>query len=169
MPARKLNGRFLTEVFNLKGDPITENLSSVGRGETSMQTNQAAEQAAISAAERWLALVDAANYAESWNQASSLLKSGVQTSVLFKRGVREQQWRSSTAAVQTQLGKVEARSLRSKRYAEQLPGEPDGEYVVIEYDASFGSKKNAVEKVIVKKDQDGEWRVSGYKVILGHI
>jgi len=121
----------------------------------------------MSASERWLALVDAANYAESWKQTSSLFKSGVQTSVLFKRGISEEQWRSTTAAAQTHLGKVESRSLRSKRYAEDLPGEPEGEYVVIEYEASFGSKKNGVEKVILTKDQEGEWRVSGYKVILG--
>src|SRR5215471_17591981 len=128
-----------------------------------MQTNEAAEEAATSTAERWLALIDGADYAESWNQASSLLKSGVETSVLFKRGISEDQWRSTTATAQTHLGKVESRTLRSRRYVEELPGEPEGEYVVMEYEASFGSeKKNGVEKVILTKDHDGEWRVSGY-------
>jgi len=135
-----------------------------------MQTNEAAEEAATSTAERWLALIDGADYAESWNQASSLLKSGVETSVLFKRGISEDQWRSTTATAQTHLGKVESRTLRSRRYVEELPGEPEGEYVVIEYEASFGSeKKNGVEKVILTKDHDGEWRVSGYKIMLGQI
>ena len=135
-----------------------------------MQTNEAAEEAATSTAERWLALIDGADYAESWNQASSLLKSGVETSVLFKRGISEDQWRSTTATAQTHLGKVESRTLRSRRYVEELPGEPEGEYVVMEYEASFGSeKKNGVEKVILTKDHDGEWRVSGYKIMLGQI
>ena len=134
-----------------------------------MQTNEAAEEAATSTAERWLALIDGADYAESWNQASSLLKSGVQTSVLFRRVASEAEWRSTIAAAQKQLGKVESRSLRSKRYAEELPGEPEGEYVVIEYEASLGGKKNGVEKVILTKDHDGEWRVSRYKIIFGHI
>ena len=81
----------------------------------------------------------------------------------------EQQWQSSAGALQTQLGKAESRSLRSKRYADELPGQPDGVYVVLEFETSFASQKNGVEKVTVMKEEDGEWRVSDYKVIAGHI
>jgi len=131
-----------------------------------MQIDQAAEQAAIAAAERWLASVDAGVYAESWNQTSSLFKSGIQTSSLFKPGISEQQWQSSLAAIQTQLGRAVSRNLKSKQYAEELPDEPEGEYVVLKYDTSFERKKNGVETVILMKDKDGAWRVSGYRVVL---
>jgi hypothetical protein len=43
-----------------------------------------------------------------------------------------------------------------------LPGAPDGEYVVIQFEASFEKKKAAVETVTPMVDEDGEWRVSGY-------
>ena len=45
-----------------------------------------------------------------------------------------------------------------------LPGAPDGEYVVIQFDTSFTNKKVAVETVTPMKDEDGIWRVSGYYV-----
>jgi hypothetical protein len=54
--------------------------------------------------------------------------------------------------------------LKSKQYAEELPGAPDGEYVVIEYETSFERKKNGTETITLMKDTDGEWRAAGYFV-----
>ena len=119
-----------------------------------MQNIEAAEQAAVIAAENWLALIDTDDKKESWNQAAAL----------FKSAVTSEQWNDSLRAAQTPLGKVVSRKLKSQRYAEELPGAPDGEYVVIEYETSFEKKKNAVETVVPMKDTNGEWRVSGYFV-----
>lgn len=119
-----------------------------------MQVNESAEHAAVTAAEKWLALVDANDFAESWNQAASL----------FKAAVSAQQWHASLEAAQVPLGKVVSRNLKSKQYAEELPGAPDGEYVVIQYETSFERKKNGTETITPMKDKDGEWRVSGYYV-----
>jgi len=114
-----------------------------------------------------LALADAGRYAECWNQTSSLSKSGIQTSSLFIPGGSEQQWQSSFAAFQADLGRAVARSLKSKQYAEELPYEPEGEYVVLKYETSFERKGNGVETVILMKEEDGAWRVSRYTVVLG--
>jgi len=119
-----------------------------------MQNNEIAEQAAITAAENWLALIDNSDTAESWNQAASL----------FKAAVSSEQWKASLEAAQVPLGKVVSRELKSKRYAEELPGAPDGEYVVIEYETSFQKKRNGTETITPMKDTDGEWRVAGYFV-----
>jgi hypothetical protein len=43
-----------------------------------------------------------------------------------------------------------------------LPGVPDGEYVVVQFDTSFEKKKTAIETVTPMKEPDGRWRVSGY-------
>jgi hypothetical protein len=134
-----------------------------------MKTNEAAEQSAVAAAEKWLALLNTTDYAECWDQTSSVFRSGIQTSSLFKSGVSRQQWQSSVGALQTQLGKAVARSLTAKRYAQESPGEPEGEYVVLEYETSFEGRRDGVETVTLMKDQDGEWRVSGYHFVLGHI
>ncbi len=132
-----------------------------------MQVDQTAEQAAIAAAENWLALVDTGDYAQSWNQTSSLSKSGIQTRWLFKPGCSEQQWHSSLAEFHTQFGRALSRNLKSKQYAEELPYEPEGEYVVLKYETSFERYNNGVETVTLMKEKDGAWRVSGYLVVLG--
>ena len=46
--------------------------------------------------------------------------------------------------------------------SEALPGAPDGEYVVIQYESSFEHKQSAIETVTPMLDTDGKWRVSGY-------
>jgi hypothetical protein len=54
--------------------------------------------------------------------------------------------------------------LRSKHYTNTLPGAPDGEYVVIQYETSFENKKSAIETITPMLDEDGRWRVSGYYI-----
>lgn len=110
------------------------------------------EKAAQAAAEAWLALVDAGNYAQSWTDASTL----------FRRAIDQAGWEKALTGVRTPLGSVVSRSLKSAKYATSLPGAPDGEYVVIQYDTSFTNKRNAVETVTPMKEPDGSWRVSGY-------
>lgn len=132
-----------------------------------MQTNEAAEQAAVSAAEEWLALVDAGDFEESWEHMASLFKSGISEKHFFKSGVSKQQWHSSLRTAQDSLGKAVLRRLKSKRYTEALPWEPDAEYVVIEYETTFKRQMNRTETVILMKESDGEWRVSGYKFKIG--
>ena len=117
-----------------------------------MQDKEIAEQAAVIAAENWLALIDNNDIKESWNQAASL----------FKSAVSSNQWKSSLKAAQTPLGKALSRKLKSKQYTEELPVAPDGEYVVIEYETSFERKRNGTETITPMKDTDGEWRVAGY-------
>jgi hypothetical protein len=131
-----------------------------------MQMNETAEQAAIKAAEKWLALVDAGAFAETWDKLSSISKSGTQSSSFFKPGISQQQWQSSLADLHIQFGSALSRNLKSKQYAEELPDEPEGEYVVLRYDTSFEHKKRLAETVILLKDRDCEWRVSAYRVMI---
>ena len=119
-----------------------------------MQINEEAELAAQVAAEKWLTQIDFANYDESWNLASEL----------FKKSVSLEKWTESIKSVQDSLGTVLSRALKSKQYATELPGAPDGEYVVIQYETTFENKQSGTETVTPMKDKDGEWRVSGYFV-----
>ncbi len=45
-----------------------------------------------------------------------------------------------------------------------LPGVPDGDYVVIQYEASFENKRSAVETITPVLDEDGAMRVAGYYI-----
>ena len=50
----------------------------------------------------------------------------------------------------------------SATFAKTLPGAPDGQYVVIQFNTSFKKKKSAVETITPMLDKDKKWRVSGY-------
>ena len=85
------------------------------------------EAAAILAAEKWLAIVDRGEYAESWKEAAEL----------FRNAVRPEQWEQSMQAARKPLGKLLSRKVKNKAYKSSLPGAPDGEYVVIQFETSF--------------------------------
>jgi hypothetical protein len=110
------------------------------------------EDAAQTAAESWLKLVDDGKYAASWEQAAKV----------FKGAVKQADWGHMAGGVRAPLGKLVSRRLKSRDYTEKLPGAPDGRYVVIRYDTVFENKAAAVETVTPMADPDGAWRVSGY-------
>jgi hypothetical protein len=116
--------------------------------------DQSGEEAAVEASQSWLALVDEGNYSGSWREAAEY----------FRTAVTAQQWQRSMTAFRKPLGKVVSRRLKSKQYTNALPGAPDGEYVVIQYETSFENKKSAVETITPMLDKDGKWRVSGYYI-----
>ena len=110
------------------------------------------EDAAAAVAETWLKVVDEARYGQSWEDAASL----------FKKAVTKDQWSAAARSAREPLGKVLSRKRKSHEFKRSLPGAPDGEYVVIQYDSSFENVKAAVETIVPTKDADGAWRVSGY-------
>jgi hypothetical protein len=110
------------------------------------------QERAVEATRNWLALVDQGNYGKSWETAAGY----------FKGAVTEKQWEQAMNAVRSPLGKVISRRLKSKHYVTSLPGAPDGEYVVIQFETSFEKKKSSVETITPMKEKDGTWRISGY-------
>jgi len=59
---------------------------------------------------------------------------------------------------------VRSRKIASSEVKHSLPGAPEGEYVLIQYDTQFEHQAHAVETVVPMRDQDGNWKVSGYFV-----
>jgi len=104
------------------------------------------------AARDWLKLTDSGQYAASWEKASSF----------FRAAITAEDWEQSLQGARPAYGALQVRELGSASYATTLPGAPDGEYVVFEFNARFENKAAAVETVTVMKDIDGVWRVGGY-------
>jgi hypothetical protein len=121
---------------------------------TARAADQAAVDEATKAADRWLKLVDAGDYKQSWETASSL----------FRNAITEDQWAKQVGSARKPLGQLVSRKFKSAQYATSLPGAPDGKYVVIQYDGVFRNKSAAVETVTPMLDKDGQWRVSGYYI-----
>lgn len=114
--------------------------------------NSQVENKAVDAAKAWLSIVDGGNYADSW----------VEASVLFKGSVQQAQWVETMETARKPFGKNISRKLKSASYSTTLPGAPDGEYVLIQFESSFENKKSAIETITPMMDKDGKWRVSGY-------
>jgi hypothetical protein len=112
------------------------------------------EAAAGTVAEKWLGLVDQGKYDESWKEASTI----------FRGAVTAAQWGQLVETSRKPLGKLLTRKVGSKTYTTSLPGVPDGQYVVVEFETSFENKKAAIETVTPMLDKDGTWRVSGYYI-----
>ena len=112
------------------------------------------EKKAVSAAEKWLSMVDKGKYSDSCQGAAEYLRNAI----------NQEQWNRSLQAVRKPLGEVASRQMKTATYKTSLPGAPDGEYVVIQFDTSLENKKAAIETVTPMMDQDGTWRVSGYYI-----
>ena len=106
---------------------------------------------ARAAADAWLVLTDTGQYQQSWEQ----------TAASFQASVTNTHWQSALQAVRLPLGKLRTRVFKGATYTRSLPGAPDGEYVVIQYESSFKHKAFAVETVTPSREKDGSWRVAG--------
>ncbi|HEV2199773.1 MAG TPA: DUF4019 domain-containing protein [Bryobacteraceae bacterium] len=102
-------------------------------------------------AESWLSLVDNRQYAESWTEASAY----------FRARVARQQWVDMVKSVREPIGALKSRKTLKITTATSLPGAPDGEYTVIQFQSSFQNKASAVETLTLMKD-GGQWRPAGY-------
>jgi hypothetical protein len=112
------------------------------------------EDAALAAAEKWLKLIDAGDYAKSYDEAAAL----------FKGAMTQEKWRLAVNGARRPLGKVISRKLKSREYTTTVPDAPAGQYVVIQFETAFERRHDTVETVTPMLDPDGSWRVSGYHV-----
>lgn len=112
---------------------------------------QSNEEAAETAVLDWLSYIDSGQYVTSWNNAAAV----------FKDQIDAQQWESAAINARSPLGELRGRTTITAEYTTSLPGAPDGEYVVLQFDAEFANKANGVETVTAVLE-NGTWRVAGY-------
>jgi len=135
-------------VLLVAGISLCATCGSVSGGETRP------EDAAQPVATQWLALVDATKYVESWEGMSPG----------FKKEVSKRKWKSTMEKIRGPLGKLTSRKLKSAEHSKELPGAPEGEYVVLQYDSDFERRSAAVEKITLILGRDLNWRVCSYAV-----
>jgi len=117
-------------------------------------SNPEAEAAALKAAKAWVLLIDEGRYAESWDASSSY----------FQNLVSKEEWTNQLRGVRGPLGKNLSRQVKARQYRTTLPGAPDGEYVIVQFQSSFEHKNAALEGVTPVREKDGTWRAMGYVV-----
>ncbi len=114
-------------------------------------TSDTSEAASNGAAMEWLALVDDQNWSESWRRAGSF----------FRSSVSEEAWSSSASSLRNPLGALKSRAVLKVTKATSLPGAPDGEYELIEFQSNFENKRMAIETLVLQKEGE-TWKAVGY-------
>ncbi|WP_348708157.1 DUF4019 domain-containing protein [uncultured Pseudoalteromonas sp.] len=112
---------------------------------------KAEELEVINRAKSWLVLIDNGQYQQSWQQTDSL----------FKQAMPQSNWSNVLKQVRVPLGKVILRKNLSLMKYDSLPGTPDGEYVIIQFQSQFMNKEQAVETISLSKNS-GQWQPLGY-------
>ena len=113
---------------------------------TSPPAATAAEAAHVTAAKRFLALIDADNWDASWNA----------TGQSFKALNTVKIWTDVSTDVRKRLGVCQGREQTS---AEFVPAPPYG-YWIVKFRARYANRANAIETVSLMREND-EWRVVG--------
>lgn len=110
--------------------------------------------AAQRAAEAWLALVDRAQYAASWDSAATV----------FQRAGTPQQWATAVKQVRGQVGPLNGRTVQRSQLTNTLPNVPPGEYAIFLFRSVAGAGKAIGETVIMQRDGARGWRLAAYVV-----
>jgi hypothetical protein len=108
----------------------------------------------VPVARAWLALLDNGKIEQSWQQAAKPLQVAI----------AKDKWIETVKSARGPLGKFQSRKLLSATYTTSVPGAPDGQYMVVQFETSFENKQQAIETVTPMLEADGTWRVSGYFV-----
>lgn len=106
----------------------------------------------IQASQKWLALLDAGKAGAAWDVSSAHLKSVVNRA----------KWIEGITAARKPFGKLDTRKAEKFARSHELPGAPEGDYSIIEFESVFANGKKASEHVIWMLEKGDVWRVSGY-------
>jgi len=61
----------------------------------------------------------------------------------------------------TPLGPRLSRQFKQVQHTKSMPGAPDGDYVVMQFDTRFANKQAAVETVTFMQEKHGTWKAVG--------
>jgi hypothetical protein len=101
---------------------------------------------------RWLSGIDAGECDQSWKDAAGF----------FQKSITAEAWNEALTKFRKPLGAVKSRKLLDAKSAKSLPGVPDGEYVIMQFETVFAAKAEAVETVTFMLEKDGSWKAAGY-------
>ena len=73
-------------------------------------------------------------------------------------------WVSALKSVHAPLGKMEIRTVDSAVTETEMPGAPDGRYVVMQFETAFAGMNPATETVTFVLEKDGQWKADGYYI-----
>ena len=113
----------------------------------------AEEQAAERQALGFLGYLDQGRYADSY----------AYTGMLIRTQLDRDAYSTQIAKTRAGVGTLQSRELVDAGYTTTVSGAPEGQYVILHYQASFANRQDAVETVYLGFAK-GYWRVVGYNI-----
>jgi hypothetical protein len=106
---------------------------------------------ARAAAMEFLRQVDSEQYAESWQEAASLMR----------EKVTQQEWIETLTRSRALSGALVERSEENASYSTSAKDSPEGEYILFTFNSRYQRAQSVTEYLTVMLDGD-RWRVAGY-------
>jgi len=106
----------------------------------------------LKAAFEFVHMVDAEEYAQSWENASTLLQ----------EMLSREHWIRQLAKIREVTGPILERTTDRISYTDAAIKVPPGEYVVITFVSKFAFKGYVIETITLLLDHSGQWLVAGY-------
>ena len=112
------------------------------------------EQAALAAAQRWLALSDSGDHAAAWSLSSNL----------FRMSVSKENWETNQTRYYRMFGVPDHRDFIAAKFTPAVPGGEPGDHVVIQYRRRIKAGDTILEVLYMRRTGDG-WRTVGYRLL----
>jgi hypothetical protein len=154
MSIRKVSLQVLACLL-ISGNVMAESTESEAKGgESALRTViKKAEAEAIVAALAWLKLLDEEKFAESWDTASNFLKGKVSSD----------KWQTDITQAVKPYGKIQSRENLGCMLSTRLPGMPEGDYVIMQFESASSSGKKVVETLTMLLENNA-WKAAGYYI-----
>jgi hypothetical protein len=104
-------------------------------------------------ARAWLAIADKLDADAAYSAAGPK----------FRSVLTLEKWREAMRQVRAPLGAMEQRTVQRTAFQTKLPGQPDGDYVLIAFRTAFARKPVSRELVSLER-VDNRWLVVGYVI-----
>ena len=111
------------------------------------------EAAAVTAVFEWLAVVDAGDYAGSWDAGAAA----------FQEAVTREDWVTAVTNARSSFEPFGEREQIASRKMTNPENAPPGEYALMQFRTQVSGDRTVIETVVPMKE-DGAWKVSGYFV-----
>jgi DNA-binding CsgD family transcriptional regulator len=131
------------------GHPVQQTQSVTNAKDEATSTDGAVS---LPNARIFLAAVDLGDWQESWNAAGPY----------FQSQASAEEWSAMVEPVRGPLGQTETRRLVTVQRASTLPGAPDGEYEVLQFQTKFANRELIATETVIMLQFRGEYGVAGY-------
>jgi hypothetical protein len=107
----------------------------------------------VAESRKWLGLIDDGKAGLAWDGADASLRASI-TRAKWTGGIRD---------LRKPYGKVKQRTTTQIARTHSLPGAPDGDYAIVQFDTEFTNGRHASE-LVTWSLTNTSWRVSGYQI-----